>query len=190
LQAALDRLGETGADEFDSPGTIGGLSRRLEEIHSQARRQATRIRMRALKDAVQIADRVTELAKVRDLLEGAGLKLPEEEIEALEPGGPAAASVPRDDGIFDGRVEVEIGPLRDFAQLSEFEDAANQIGAAGEIKVRRFSGGRATLSIELDGPVELLRELEQRAALDFRVRSLKHDRVVLDVDADDEAAAA
>jgi hypothetical protein len=197
LQAALGRLGEdgeVGLGAGEPPGAIAALGRRLEEVHAQARRQATRIRMRALSDAVQIADRVTELARVRELLEGAGLRRPDEGPDPLSgaagPGTAAAESVPREDGVFDGRVEVEIGPLRDFAQLSEFEDAANEIGAAGEIKVRRFSGGRATLSIDLGGPVELLRELEERAALDFKVRSLKPDRVVLDVEADEEAAAA
>jgi hypothetical protein len=192
LQAALNRLGE-GEDGVDSPGTITALSRRLEEIHGQARRQATRIRMRALQDAVQIAERVSELAKVRDVLEGAGLSTPGA-ADALEPAGAPGSNghgvFGSKDGVFDGRIEVEVGPLRDFAQLSEFEDAANEIGGAGEIKVQRFSNGRATISLELDGPVELLRELEERAALDFKVRSTEDDKVVLDVDADDEAAAA
>jgi hypothetical protein len=197
LQAALGRLGEKwdGAEEpAEGSGTIAALGRRLEEIHAQARRQATRIRMRALSDAVQIADRVAELAKLRDVLEGTGLRAAGEGADGLDPldrpATAAAVRAQREDGVFDGRVEVEIGPLRDFAQLSEFEDAANEIGAAGEIKVRRFSGGRATLAIDLERPVELLRELEERADLEFKVRSLKDDRVVLDVDADGEAKAA
>ena len=33
--------------------------------------------------------------------------------------------------IFDGRVEVEVGPLADFSQLVGFEDAAGQIGGHG-----------------------------------------------------------
>ena len=40
----------------------------MEEIYGQARRQATRIRMKALEDAVQMADRVTELSGLRDEL--------------------------------------------------------------------------------------------------------------------------
>ena len=176
------------------------LGRRLEEIHAQARAQATRIRMRALRDAVQIADRISELAKVRELLEGAGL-LPDVSDDALDPGdAPAgtaageAGDAPRNEndrqeGLFDGEVEVEIGPLNDFKQLSDFEDAANAIGAAAEIRVKRFSGGRATLQMSLENPVELLRELEERAALQFKVRSTRDDRVVLDVD-EDEAQAA
>ncbi|MGZ5336736.1 MAG: hypothetical protein ACXWDT_01705 [Solirubrobacterales bacterium] len=193
LQAAVQRLGHD--ESIEASGAINSLGRRLEELHSQARAQATRIRMRALNDAVQIAERVTELSRVRDVLEGAGLW--PDAADALEPRSPApepaapapVPATPRQGNLFDGEVEVEIGPLADFAQLSDFEDAANAIGAAGEIEVKRFSGGRATLQMSLDQPVELLRELEERSALEFKVRSTKGDRVVLDVD-EDEAAAA
>ena len=44
------------------------VSKGIEEIYGQARRQATRIRMKALEDAVQMADRVTELSGLRDEL--------------------------------------------------------------------------------------------------------------------------
>ena len=80
-------------------------------------------------------------------------------------------------------IEVEIGPLADFAQLVGFEDAARSIDATSEISVRRFSEGRATLAMELREPVELLRELEERSDLEFVVRDLREDRLVLDVGA-------
>lgn len=143
---------------------------------------------------VQMAERLAEMARLGDLLEAAGLLPPVDYEPAAreEPAEPEPADGERvadlENGVFEGAVEVEIGPLADFAQLTGFEDAANAIGATGEIKVKRFSGGRATLSMDLDRPVELLRELEQRAPLEFRVRSLKQDRVVLDVDEDQAAA--
>jgi hypothetical protein len=87
---------------------------------------------------------------------------------------------------FAGMVEVEIGPLDDFSQLVGFEDAAGGIGATREISVKRFAQGRATLEVKLDEPVELLRELEERAPFEFRVRDQRHDRLILDVD--DQAA--
>ena len=86
--------------------------------------------------------------------------------------------------VFAGLVEVEVGPLSDFAQLVGFEDAAEGIGAASEISVKRFTKGRATLELHLREPVELLRELEERAPFEFRVRDTRADRVVLDVDTD------
>jgi len=84
--------------------------------------------------------------------------------------------------VFDGRVEVEVGPLSDFGQLASFEDAAGEIGAADEIAVTGFTEGRATFEMHLSEPIELLRELEERAPFEFTVRDTRDDRVVLDVD--------
>jgi DivIVA protein len=160
----------------------------IEEIYGQARRQATRMRMKALDDAVQMAERVTELTALRDELGARIAELAEvartrlgieaEEPPALEP--PAGSG----NGTYAGRVEVEIGPLRDFAQLTGFEDAAAGIRGASEIHVRRFSRGRATLSMNLADPVELLRELEERAPFDFVVRDTRSGGLILDVDED------
>jgi hypothetical protein len=77
-----------------------------------------------------------------------------------------------------------VGPLTDFAQLTGFEDAAAGIRGASEIRVRRFSRGRATVSMNLADPVELLRELEERAPFDFVVRDMRSNGLVLDVDED------
>jgi hypothetical protein len=62
-----------------------------------------------------------------------------------------------------------------------FEDAAKSIAATAEISVKRFSDGRATLELSLAEPVALLRELEERCDLDFVIRDMRDDRVVLDV---------
>jgi hypothetical protein len=74
--------------------------------------------------------------------------------------------------------------LDDFSQLVGFEDAAGRIGATSEISVERFSEGRATLSMRLDEPVELLRELEEHSPLDFKVRRTADDNLILDIDED------
>jgi hypothetical protein len=94
------------------------------------------------------------------------------------------------EGVYAGPVEVEVGPLADFAQLTGFEDAAAGIDGASEIRVRRFAGRRATLSMKLDEPVELLRELEERAPFEFKVRDTRGDRLTLDVDDDTEPRRA
>ena len=79
--------------------------------------------MKALEDAVQMAERVTELTSLRD------------ELGARVVGaGRGRAGAPRDrrrrrpraieapagsgDGMYAGQVEVEVGPLSDFAQLT------------------------------------------------------------------------
>ena len=77
-----------------------------------------------------------------------------------------------------------MGPLNDFAQLTGFEDAAAGIAGASEIKVKRFSGGRAWVSMRLENPIDLLRELEEKAPFDFVVRDTRRNGLVLDVDED------
>ncbi len=190
----LRAAGMGGADA--APGPIGAFSRRLEEIHEQARRQATRIRMSALEDAVQISERISELSKLRDELGAkvselaglAGIKLGGGDERPAVGTEPAGAAI---DGVYSGAVDVEFGPLRDFAQLSLFQDAAAGIEGASGIKVTRVSGGRATVSMNLSDPVELLRELEERAPFEFKVRDTRGDGIVLDLDdADGEGRQA
>ena len=160
-------------------------------VRGQARGQATRIRLKALRDAAEVTDRIAELAKrpaearerLLDVLSEAIARLGgegEDEHAAASSNGhhPEADA----DSIFEGLIEVEVGPLSDFSQLVGFEDAANGIGATSEISVKRFTQGRATLELNLCEPVELLRELEDRAPFEFRVRDTREDRVVLDLD--------
>jgi hypothetical protein len=166
------------------------VSKGIEEIYGQARRQATRIRMKALEDAVQMADRVTELSGLRDELGARVSELAEVAkvrlgIEAIEENRPAVGTEPARAGIYAGAVEIEVGPLNDFAQLTGFEDAAAGITGASEIKVKRFSGGRAWVSMKLESPIDLLRELEENAPFDFVVRDTRSNGVVIDVDEGD-----
>ena len=185
LQDALRGRLSVGAD--DNRVALSRALASIEEIYGQARRQATRIRMKALDDAVQAADRVTELSKLRDelgariseLAEVARARLGIEEEDRPAVGtGPARVGA---NGVYAGEVEIEIGPFRDFAQLAGFEDAVAGIRGASRIKVKRFSEGRATVSMSLEGPVELLRALEERTPFDFVVRDTRRNGIVLDV---------
>jgi hypothetical protein len=125
--------------------------------------------MKALREAVEVSKKVKALTDVESVLEA-------------DVGADMAATEPEEEeGVYEGRVKLEIGPLGDFSQLVGFEDAVGQIGAS-EISVERFSEGRATLSMNLDQPVDLLRELEELSALDFKVRHNAPDNLILDVD--------
>ena len=170
IRGLEERLREANERHDRSIASLEAVSAKLDEIQAQARSQATRIRMKALREAVEVGRRAQELSEVQESVNGdAG----------------AAADVDRAAReLFDGIVRVEIGPLDDFSQLVGFEDAAGQIDATTEISVERFSEGRATLSMQLDEPVDLLRELEQRSPLDFRVRRTSGDNLILDVDED------
>jgi hypothetical protein len=155
-----------------SIASLEAVASRLDEVQSQARGQATRIRMKALREAVEVSRRAQELT----------------DTQAALANGNGSSPVLRDaspdpDGLFEGQVRLEIGPLDDFSQLVGFEDAVGQLGVS-EISVERFSEGRATLSMRLDEPVELLRELEERSPLEFRVRRTSGGNLILDVDED------
>jgi hypothetical protein len=175
IRTLSERLLEADQRHDRSIASLEAVSSRLGEIQAQARGQATRIRMKALREAVEVGRRAQELSAAQD---ASGAAVPEAGSDGASPVERAAQN------LFDGLVKVEIGPLDDFSQLVGFEDAAGQIDATSEISVERFSEGRATLSMRLDEPVELLRELEERSPLEFRVRRSADDNLILDVDED------
>lgn len=158
------RLEEAQECHERSIASLDAVTARLEEINAQARGQATRIRMKALREAMEVSRRIQALTEVGETANGAD---------------------PIDfDGLYEGRIKLEIGPLGDFSQLVGVEDAIGELGAS-EISVERFSEGRATLSMHLEEPVDLLRELEEHAALDFKVRHTAPGNLVLDIDDED-----
>ena len=163
-----ERLREANECHDRSIASLDAITARLEELEAQARGQATRIRMKALREAVEVSKKVQALSEAETAAEGES---------APEPAGAV------DESLNAGRVKLEIGPLGDFSQLVGFEDAMGQIGAS-EISVERFSEGRATLSMNLDQPVDLLSELEELSSLDFKVRHNAPDNLILDVDED------
>ena len=171
IRGLRERLREANERYDRNVASLEAVSARLGEIQAQARGQATRIRMKALREAVEVGRRAQELSEAPDA--PAGEATPEVN---------GHADTERD--VFEGLVRVEIGPLDDFSQLVGFEDAAGAINATSQISVRRFARGRATLEMKLEEPVELLRELEERAPFDFHVRDRRFDRVVLDVELD------
>ena len=189
VRAELAKARERGDESLRA---LSALADDLEGVRRQARGQATRIRLRALREAAELAGRMDELGADRS---GAREVLVQSLREAIERVG---ADADEDDGrdmagangfgerepgeLFEGMVEVEVGPLSDFSQLVGFEDAAGGIGATSEVSVKRFTRGRATLMMRFKHPVELLRELEERAPFEFKVRDTRSDRVVLDVD--------
>jgi hypothetical protein len=190
LRALREELAELRASSEEGMRSLVALGAHIEEIRKQARGQATQIRMRALRDAADLAERVSDVAKLPG---AAGGKVLEALDEAIQGAGEESAAADangvgpqRTNGFFEGTVHVDVGPLSDFSQLVALEDAAGAIGATSEISIRRFSGGRATLAMRLSEPVELLRELEERCDLDFKVRSLRDDSLVLDVDDEDQ----
>lgn len=171
IRGLSERLSEANERHERSIASLHAVSERLDEIQEQARGQATRIRMKALREAVEVSRRTQDLTVAHDgAMNGAA--------EPSSNGAEAALGQ-----LFEGLIKLEVGPLGDFSQLVGFEDAVGRLGAS-EISVERFSEGRATLSMRLDEPVELLRELEESAPFDFNIRRTADDNLILDVDED------
>ena len=187
IRGLTERLHEANERHDRSIASLDAVSARLEEIQAQARGQATRIRMKALREAVEVSRRVQALTDGARPL--AANEAPRQRQRRAPSQRSATAKAIDFDGLFEGQVKLEIGPLGDFSQLVGFEDAVGQLGAS-EISVERFSEGRATLSMRLDEPVDLLRELEELSALDFKVRHTAPDNLILDVDEDPGPRAA
>src|SRR6478672_2286444 len=122
----------------------------------------------ALREEVEVSKKVKALTDVDPVFQS-------------EPQATESEPAAEDESLYAGRVKLEIGPLGDFSQLVSFEDAVGQLGAS-EISVERFSEGRATFSMNLDQPVDLLRELEELSNVDFKVRHNAPDNLILDVD--------
>jgi chromosome segregation ATPase len=174
IRSLTERLREANECHDRSIASLDAVTERLEELQAQARGQATRIRMKALREAVEVSKKVQALSEAE----------PEAVGEATHAAGAnGGVAAPTFDGLFEGEVRLEIGPLGDFSQLVGFEDAVGRLGAS-EISIERFSEGRATLSMRLDQPVELLRELEELSTLDFKVRHTAPDNLILDIDED------
>jgi uncharacterized coiled-coil protein SlyX len=169
IRGLSEQLREANQRHDRSIASLHAVSERLEEIQAQARGQATRIRMKALREAVEVSRRTQDLVEAHDGSENG--KAPS------DTGAEAALGQ-----LFEGLIRLEIGPLGDFSQLVGFENAVGRLGAS-EISVERFSEGRATLSMRLDEPVDLLRELEENAPFEFKIRRTG-DNLILDVDED------
>jgi hypothetical protein len=193
LRRLRDELGEARERANEAVAAASGLAAELGGIRRQASTQATRIRLAALRQAAEVgrwADKLPaesgpERERLLAALSAAVERLGTDE-EPEDAGARSNGHIPGAKGpLFDGLVEVEIGPFADFSQLVGFEDAARSIAATTELSIRRFSAGRATLAMNLKEPVELLRELEERCDLEFRIRDQRPGRVVLDVGEDE-----
>jgi hypothetical protein len=191
LARARDELAGERERSAEAVRAIAALADDLDAMRRMARGQATRIRVTALRQAAEVSERMAAIGdppneRLMTALAGAVDRLGAEEEEELEAEANGYGRIARPEDLFDGMVEVEIGPLADFSQLVGFEDAARSIAATSELSITRFSEGRATLAVNLKEPVELLRELERRSDLEFRVRDRREDRLVLDVGDEDQ----
>jgi len=106
------RLREANECHDRSIASLDAITVRLEELEAQARGQATRIRMKALREAVEVSKKVQALTEA-ELAVGAD--------------SPAEAD---DESLQAGRVKLEIGPLGDFSQRDGADRRFGDLGRA------------------------------------------------------------
>ncbi|HEV3320966.1 MAG TPA: hypothetical protein VG147_02105 [Solirubrobacteraceae bacterium] len=94
---------------------------------------------------------------------------------------PAAPESP-EDVLFEGRVELGVGPFYDIASLSAFERGLASLPYVVEASVRRFEASHAVVDVRLAAPVALVRELRRTVESGFSVREVADGRVLLTFD--------
>ena len=102
-------------------------------------------------------------------------------VEPMAEEIPAATDSP-EDMLFEGRVELGVGPFYDIASLSAFERGLASLPYVVEASVRRFEASHAVVDVRLAAPVALVRELRRTVESDFSVREVADGRVLLTFD--------
>jgi pyruvate/2-oxoglutarate dehydrogenase complex dihydrolipoamide acyltransferase (E2) component len=88
----------------------------------------------------------------------------------------------RENALFEGRVELGVGPFYDIASLGAFERRLASLPGVSEASVRRFEASHAVVDVRLAAPVALVRELRRAAGSDFSVREVASGRILLTFD--------
>jgi len=99
-----------------------------------------------------------------------------------EPQAPEPAPVVSEEPLFEGRVELGVGPFYDIGSLSAFEQQVAGVPNVSEVSVRRFEASHAVVDLRLAAPVALLSELRRVLETDFGVRQVAPGRIALSFD--------
>lgn len=130
---------------------------------------------------------LAELRLFRERLEGFARELIEDYEQVLERvmGDFSSAQAPAptiEDTLFEGPVELGVGPFYDIASLGAFERQVARVPHASDVAVRRFEASHAVLDLNLNAPVALIRELRAQLDTGFSVREIAGARLLLTFD--------
>ncbi len=95
---------------------------------------------------------------------------------------PEPAPAISEEPLFEGRVELGVGPFYDIGSLSAFEQRVASMPNVSEVSVRRFEASHAVVDLRLAAPVALLSELQRVLDTDFGVRQVAPGRITLSFD--------
>jgi hypothetical protein len=100
----------------------------------------------------------------------------------MEPQAPPPPPAVSEEPLFEGRIELGVGPFYDIGSLSAFEQQVASVPNVSEVSVRRFEASHAVVDVRLAAPVALLSELRRVLDSDFGVRQVGSGRVALTFD--------
>jgi hypothetical protein len=168
---------------------------------AEAEEQAARIRHEAAKrvgeatsrfeDILQLREQL--LGEVRGLVDGYGSLLERAEHQRFpatpESGevlahGLALSVAQRDGGLFARRVELDVGPFADFAELSAFERSLARLPKVEDVHIRRFGEERAEIELTLSEETQLVSDLTSNLPYRVDVKPEDERHVIVDVLAD------
>ncbi len=98
------------------------------------------------------------------------------------PAAPAAPAAAQEETLFEGHVELGVGPFYDIDSLSAFERRLASLPNAIDASVRRFEASHAVVDLRLSAPVALVTELRRTLDTDFNVRQVAGGRLLLTFD--------
>jgi hypothetical protein len=100
------------------------------------------------------------------------------------PAAPAPPPAPPspEETLFEGRIELGVGPFYDIASLSAFQRRLAGLPHVAEASVRRFEASHAVVDVRLAAPVALVLELRRAGETDFSVREVADGRILLTFD--------
>jgi hypothetical protein len=97
------------------------------------------------------------------------------------PAAPQAPPQPREQ-LYEGRVELGVGPFYDIGSLGAFEQLVAEVPQVMEVSVRRFEASHAVVDVRLASPVALVSELRRVLNTDFSARQVAPGRIQLAFD--------
>jgi DNA repair exonuclease SbcCD ATPase subunit len=86
--------------------------------------------------------------------------------------------------VYEGRVELDVGPFDDFGELSSFARTIRRIPGVVDVDVGAFADDRATLGLTLGAPVVLGRALAETVPSVFRIDAAEERRLAITLAAD------
>ncbi|HXB64414.1 MAG TPA: hypothetical protein VNV42_06000 [Solirubrobacteraceae bacterium] len=174
------------------PSAFGPPAARLSAAEPPERRRPTEAQLASLAELRRFRDRLERFARdltaEYDALLGrvmSGLTSPataDDSTPVAAPAEPQPAVPGPEDALFEGRVELGVGPFYDMAALTAFERQLAALAFVSDASVRRFEASHAVVDVRLATPVALVRELRRALDSEFSVREIAGGRVLLTFD--------